>query len=48
MKLRNVDKLNTILYCEQVLLATETEAEKESINLIDTFQKLRKHRFRML
>lgn len=48
MKTRNKEKLNTILYCEQVLLASETEAEKESITLIDAFQKLRKHRFRML
>jgi hypothetical protein len=37
MKYRNMEKLNTILYCEQVLLTAETEAEKESINLIDTF-----------
>jgi hypothetical protein len=48
MKGRNKEKLNTILYCEQVLLSAETLAEKESISLIDAFQKLRKKQFRML
>lgn len=37
MKTRNKEKINTIKYCEQVLLRSETEAEKESISLIDNF-----------
>jgi hypothetical protein len=48
MKSRNKEKLNTILYCEQVLLQAETQAERESIALIDKFQKLRKHKIREL
>lgn len=48
MKLRNKEKLNTIVYCEQVLRTAEKLAEQESIALIDQFQKTRKHRFRKL
>ena len=48
MKHKNKDKINTILFCEQVLRTSEMQAEKESITLIDSFQKLRKHKFRML
>jgi xanthine dehydrogenase iron-sulfur cluster and FAD-binding subunit A len=48
MKNRNKEKMNTIAYCEQVLRAAETQAETESIALIDNFTKLRKHKFRQL
>lgn len=46
MKMRNKEKLNTIVYCEQVLRTAEKQAEQESIALLDTFSKLRKHKFR--
>jgi len=48
MKLRNKEKLNTIVYCEQVLRTAEKIAAQESIDLLDNFAKLRKHKFRML
>lgn len=35
MKIRNKEKLNTIVYCEQVLRTAEKNAEQESIVLID-------------
>ena len=48
MKSLNKEKLNTIVYCEQVLRTSEKQAEYESIGKLDTFTKLRKHKFRML
>lgn len=46
MKQRNKEKINTLIYCEQVLRAAEKEAEKESISLIESFKRLRKNKFR--
>jgi len=48
MKALNKEKLNTIVYCEQVLHNAEKQAEKDSIARLDAFSKLRKHKFRML
>ncbi len=48
MKQRNKEKLNTIAYCQQVLSAAEMQAEQESIQLIDGFNKMRKQKFRRL
>ena len=46
IKQRNKEKINMVIYCEQVLRAAEKTAEQESIAIIDNFNKLRKHRFR--
>lgn len=48
MKMRNKEKLNTIVWCEDVLRTAEKQAEQESIALLDNFAKYRKHQFRML
>lgn len=48
MKKKNKEKINTILYCEQVLKSAEKQAEFDSISVIDDFQKVRKHKFRRL
>lgn len=46
MKLRHREKVNTLIYCEQVLREAEKEAEKESITLIERFKSYRKAKFR--
>ena len=48
MKNRNKEKMNTIAFCEQVLRNAEKQAEQESIEAIDNFTKVRKHKFRKL
>lgn len=48
MKARNKEKINTLIYCEQVLREAEKEAEKESISLIEAFKRQRKNKFRQL
>jgi hypothetical protein len=48
MKTLNKEKLNTIVYCEQILRQAEKEAEAECIGRLDLFAKLRKHKFRFL
>lgn len=48
MKVRYKEKLNTIMYCEQVLRNAEKEAEKESIMLLEEFKSYRKHKSREL
>jgi hypothetical protein len=48
MKMRNKEKINTLIYCEQVLREAEKEAEKESIKHIEAFKSKRKHKFRLL
>lgn len=48
MKHKNKEKINTILYCEQVLKNAELEAEKESISLIDKFNSMRKNKMRLI
>jgi hypothetical protein len=48
MKARNKEKINTLIYCEQVLRDSEKEAEKESISMIEAFKRQRKNKFRQL
>lgn len=48
MKTRNKEKINTLIYCEQVLRDAEKEAERESITLIEAFKRQRKNMFRQL
>jgi len=48
MKALNKEKKRHIVYCEQILLKAEREAEVDSITLIDKFKNYRKHRFREL
>lgn len=48
MKLRHKEKVNTLIYCEQVLREAEKEAEKESISLIEKFKSFRKAKFRLI
>lgn len=46
MKARNKEKINTLIYCEQVLRDAEREAEKESIKIMEAFKRERKRKFR--
>ena len=48
MKNKNKEKINTIIYCEQVLKEAERKAEIESIKLIEKFGSFRKHKFRQI
>lgn len=48
MKVLNKEKKRIVIYCEQVLKDAEREAEKESINHIQTFESKKKHVYRKL
>lgn len=48
MKNRNKEKMNTVAFCDQVLRNAEKQAEQDSIELIDKFNAMRKHKFHRL
>lgn len=48
MKLAHKDKSHIITYCSKVMRDKELECEKQSIELIKSFQRLKKHKLRYL